>query len=121
MKILDEKISIDRLAHIEEHMFFDGWIKCVADIAREIIAVNASMHADLEQFLLDHGSSQSSLYGFNIYFDPFEIEYDSLINAPRNREAGYPRDGRGVSDPEARKKIQLTVEKWISSPETGEL
>ena len=57
---------------------------------------------------MENGSKQSSLYGFNIYFDG-EIEYDSLINPPRNREAGFPRVGRDVADPRAREAIQEIV------------
>ena len=57
----------------------------------------------IEQMLLENGSDQKSLYGFNIYFDG-EIEYDSMINPPRNREAGFPRVGRDVVDPVAREK-----------------
>lgn len=114
MVILSTAVTKSELANIEDHMFFDGWIKCVADIDKDILAVNASMHADLEQLLLDHGSDQRSLYGFNIIFDPWEIEYDSLINAPRNREAGYPRDGRGVADPAARKRIEEIVSTWVN-------
>ncbi len=51
-------------------------------------------------------------YGFNIYYDG-EIEYDSMINPPRNRAAGYPRVGRDVADPIAREKIKEIVAKWI--------
>jgi len=36
-----------------------------------------------------------------------------MINPPRNREAGYPRVGRYVADPEARERIQEIVKKWI--------
>ena len=54
------------------------------------------------------------VYGINILYDLWEIEYDSLINPPRNREAGYPRVGRYVADPEARKKIEEVVNKWIA-------
>jgi hypothetical protein len=113
MVILSHSVSVKELAHIEEIVFFDDWIKCVADIDQGLLAVNAAMHADLEELLLSQGSRQESLYGFNIFFDPFEIEYDSLINAPRNRAAGYPRDGRGVSDPAARARIEEIVKKWI--------
>ena len=113
MIILSTPIARQDLAGIEPDMFFDDWIKCVADIDQGLLAVNAAMHFELEQLLLDNGSAQESLYGFNIWFDPFEIEYDSLINAPRNRAAGYPRDGRGVADPAARKKIEELVEKWL--------
>ncbi len=47
------------------------------------------------------------------YYDTGEIEFDSLINPPRNREAGYPRVGRYVADPAAREKIEEVVRKWI--------
>ena len=49
----------------------------------------------------------------NIILNDGEIEFDSMINAPRNREAGYPRVGTYVADPKARKKIVKVVEKWI--------
>lgn len=49
----------------------------------------------------------------NIYFDNGEIAFDSLINPPRNREAGYPRVGREIADPKAREKIVVVVNKWI--------
>ena len=42
-----------------------------------------------------------------------EIEFDSLINPPRNRDDGYPRGGRDVSSPEKRKKIEEIVSRWI--------
>ncbi len=84
-----------------------------ADIDLGLLAVNADLHADLESLLLENGSRQQSLYGFNIIYDDWEIEYDSLINPPRNRDAGYPRAGRTVADPDARKKIEEIVEKWI--------
>ncbi len=114
MIIVDRTISLEELPNLEVKMFFneDEMVKAVADIDKGILALNAELHSDLEQLLLDQGSSQSSLYGFNIYFDG-EIEYDSMINPPRNREAGYPRVGRDVADPVAREKIKELVEKWI--------
>lgn len=83
------------------------------DVKREMIAVNAELHADLEELMLESGSDQKDLYGINLLFDEREIEYDSLINPPRNRDAGYPRAGRTVADPAARKKIEEVVNKWI--------
>lgn len=88
-------------------------MKAVVDIEKGLIVVNAELHADLEQLLLDSGSDQHNLYGINILFDECEIEFDSMINPPRNREAGYPRVGRDVADPVARKKIVDVVNQWI--------
>lgn len=115
MKILYKSINFDELAVIEEKTFFSdmNMVKAVVDIDKELIAVNAELHSDLEQMLLENGSKQQSLYGINIYYDNGEIEFDSLINPPRNREAGYPRIGRGVADPKAREKIVEVVNKWI--------
>ena len=63
--------------------------------------------------MLENGSDQHYLYGINLLYDDRMIEYDSLINPPRNREAGFPRAGRYVADPNARKKIEEVVAKWI--------
>ena len=113
MKILDTRIKKEELVNYDGETFFEDMIKCVVDIDKELIAVSAELHSDLEAMLLDNGSSQKSLYGINIIFDDWEIEYDSLINPPRNRDAGYPRGGRDVCDPAAREKIAEVVKKWI--------
>lgn len=113
MLILNEVIDKEQLKSIEDESYFDDMIKCVVDIDKELIAVNADLHSDLEQLLLDNGSDQHALYGINILYDDWEIEYDSLINPPRNREAGFPRVGRYVADPNVRIKIEEIVNKWI--------
>lgn len=113
MRILDRKTSKKDL-EIEESYFSDIFMtKAVVDIDKGLIAVNAELHCDLEQYLLDNGSKQGDLYGINIYYDTGDIEFDSLINPPRNREAGYPRAGRYVADPEVRERIEEVVRKWI--------
>ena len=83
------------------------------DIEKDLLAINAELHSDLEKYLLDNGSNNRDLYGINILLDDFEIEFESLINPPRNREAGFPRVGRDVADPVAREKIVEVVNKWI--------
>lgn len=83
------------------------------DIEKDLLAINAELHSDLEKYLLDNGSNNRDLYGINILLDDFEIEFDSLFNPPRNREAGFPRVGRDVADPVAREKIVEVVNKWI--------
>lgn len=116
MQIVKQPIQLSDLPHLEQEMFFneDEMVKAVADIERGTLALNAPLHSDLEELLLENGSAQASLYGFNIYFDG-EIEYDSMINPPRNRAAGYPRVGRDVADPYARERIQEIVRQWIKS------
>ena len=115
MIIIEKQIALSNLPNIEDEMYFNDeeMVKAVADIDKGVMAINAPLHSDLGQLLLENGSDQKSLYGFNIYFDK-EIEYDSLINPPRNREAGFPREGRGVADPKAREAIKELVDKWIT-------
>lgn len=112
MKIISEKMLLSDLPKLEETMYFEDMVKVVVDIEKRSLALNAELHSDLEQFLLNNGSAQNKLYGFNIWFDG-EIEYDSMINPPRNREAGYPRVGRYVADPNVRKIIEEIVDEWI--------
>lgn len=117
MLILTERIQKEKLNELgvfgEKETFFEDMIKCVVDIEKGLLAINAELHSDLEKYLLDNGSDNQNLYGINILLDDYEIEFDSLINPPRNREAGFPRVGRDVADPIARRKIVEVVNKWI--------
>jgi len=56
-------------------------MKAVIDIDREILAVNAELHSDLKQMLLEDGSNQKYLYGINIYYDNGEIENSFCMKA----------------------------------------
>lgn len=89
-------------------------VKAVADIGRGLIAIDAELHADLEGLLLQDGSKQQDLWGFNLYLteeNPEDfIEFDSLINI-RPSQNNRSRD---VEDPEVRKKITELVEKWVN-------
>ena len=115
MEIITERTTLESIRSKEEQseVFFEDMVKCVADIDKRLIAVSAELHSDLEELLLESGSEQKYLYGFNILYDDGEIEYDSMINPPRNREAGFPRAGRDVADPAVREIIREIVEQWI--------
>ena len=65
LKILDKPVSIDELGRIEEKTYFSdmNMVKAVVDIDRELVAVNAELHSDLEQMLLENGSKQQSCGG----------------------------------------------------------
>ena len=71
--IILNKIIKDKeiLKNIEEETYFDDMIKCVVDVKREVLAINAELHSDLEELLLESGSDQHDLYGINILFDPW--------------------------------------------------
>ncbi len=80
MHIISVPISINEIKEKYNH-FFENLLKIVVDLEKKIIAIDAELHVDLEQYLLESGSSQNNLWGANIYFNkPSFIEYTSLIN-----------------------------------------
>lgn len=60
MKIITETLSINGLKKMAADMFGDI-VKAVVDIDRELIAVDAELHSDLEARLLENGSQQKHL------------------------------------------------------------
>lgn len=105
MIIIREPIAIKEIR--EKHAdFFETMVKIVVDTSRKIVVLNAQMHADLEQLLLEENSLQQNLWGANIYFDrPGYIEFTSLINI---RPAQGNR-GMEVSHPDIRKQMEDIV------------
>jgi hypothetical protein len=80
--IVTDTISLDAVKEIAKE-FYDDMIKGVVDIGREIIALGGEYHMDASNVLIEQGSRQDVLWGFNIHFDqPREewLEYTSLIN-----------------------------------------
>jgi len=110
MKILDEIINKDTLLKTSTVVFDENMIKAVVDIERELIAIDANMHVDLEQLLLENGSRQEDLWGINFHPEEEEfVEFDSMINIkPRQNKHLY------VDDEETRNRIIEVVNKWIS-------
>ena len=112
MLILENPISRAELKEYAANTFGD-MIKCVADVDKGLLAIDADLHADLERMLLENGSQQTSLWGFNLYPDETGedfIEYDSLINI-RSWQGNPSRD---VLDQEVRGKIVNIVDKFIT-------
>lgn len=111
MQILTEKISREQLKELASNTFVD-MIKCVADVNRGLLAVDAELHADLESMLLEQGSEQEFLWGFNLYPDETGddfIEFDSLINI----RAWQGNRSRDVEDESVRKQIKELVSKFV--------
>lgn len=112
MQIVKEKISIQELKAMSEKMFGD-LVKAVVDIEKEIMVVDANMHADEEILLLENESLQKNLWGINLYPGLYAkddwIEFDSMINI-------RPVDGnrsRGVDDLKIREKITKIVNSLV--------
>lgn len=111
MNILKEPIALKALKAIATENFGD-MVKAVVDVKRQLLAINAELHSDLESLLLENGSTQKDLWGINLYpdleADTF-IEFDSLINVRPSQK----NMGRGVDDEATRKEIIKAVNKWI--------
>lgn len=111
MQLIIETITLAELREMSKKMH-GNLVKAVVDIEKEIMAVDAELHADQEQFLLEQGSEQGNLWGINIYPDAQEeerIEFDSMINL----RPSWGNCSRGVDNPETRGKIIEIVYKRI--------
>ena len=112
MKIVTGSITLDELKQMST-VIFDNMVKAVVDVDREVLAVDAELHSDLEALLLQDGSGQKNLWGVNFYpelqGDDF-IEYDSMINL----RPSQGNRSRGVDDEQIRKKIASVVAKRVT-------
>ena len=111
MFIVSKTLKKEELYDICTIKMSDDLIKGVVDLGTERIALDAPMHVDLENFLLNDGAEQSNLWGFNLYPDETEgfIEFDSMINLrpwQNNRS-------RGVDDIKIQEQIKDIISKWI--------
>lgn len=110
MRILEKDITKKELFAEAEVVFGGEMVKGVVDIKRELVAVDAELHADLERLLLENGSEQENLWGVNFWnSDEDFVEFDSMINIrpSQNNRSRY------VENAETREKIIAVVKKWI--------
>ena len=110
MKKVDT-IDIAELTAMAEKMY-GNLVKGVVDIEKNILVLDAEMHVDEEQLLLEQGSKQNDLWGINLHPGNFGredfVEFDSMINIrPRQQNMS-----RGVENPAVQQKIiKLVLEK----------
>lgn len=111
MEIIEKSVTRQYVAAMQDN-FFGDMVKGVVDIDKELLAVDAELHADLEKMLLEKGSQQSDLWGINLYpqltGEDF-IEFDSMINIRPYQD----NPSRDVLDPETRERIKSVVNKLI--------
>ncbi|MFA6527863.1 MAG: DUF5674 family protein, partial [Candidatus Babeliales bacterium] len=70
MQIVREKITLDELKQMSQKMY-NQLVKAVVDIKKNIMVVDAALHADQENLLLEDGSEQQDLWGINLYPEKF--------------------------------------------------
>lgn len=112
MKLVTEQISLEELHEMAKKMFGD-LVKAVVDIEQGIMVVDAALHSDQEEFLLEREAVQPNLWGINLHPNkPVQewIEFDSMINL---RPSSGNRS-RFVEDPIVREKIVAIVNKLVA-------
>ncbi|MEK7150024.1 MAG: DUF5674 family protein [Patescibacteria group bacterium] len=82
IRVIEDAIILDELREIAREYYVD-MIKGVVDISKEIMAIGGEYHMDANMKILENGSIQADVWGFNIFFDRPQderIEFTSLIN-----------------------------------------
>jgi hypothetical protein len=107
-------ISIAELQSFAENMY-GNLVKGVVDLTKNILVVDAEMHADEEAFMLESGSKQADLWGINLYPSKFGtdefVEFDSMINIRPRQE----NMSRGVEDVTIRQQILTLVAQKVTA------
>jgi hypothetical protein len=103
VRIVSGSITHEELRRLAEGLF-GNLVKAVVDVGREVVALDAELHSDLEALLIEDGSRQKDLWGINLYPDEPEesfVEFDSLINVRPSQN----NRTRGVENEDIRRKI----------------
>jgi hypothetical protein len=107
----NDPITMKELNEMAAGMFGD-LVKAVIDIKKEVMALDAELHSDEEAVLIEKGSTQTDLWGINLYpaLEGSEfIEFDSMINI----RPSQGNRSRGVEDPAIRAKIYEIVSRLV--------
>lgn len=108
MHLVQGIITLTELKKMSEKMY-GKLVKAVVDIEKNIMVVDADLHADQEMFLLEQDSQQENLWGINIYPERFGhsdwIEFDSMINL----RPYLGNNSRSIDSQEIQKKIVTIV------------
>jgi len=111
IKIFKSRVSKEELLALAQSGYGD-MVKGVVDINQKILALGGELHADAEQILLDQGSKQADLWGFNIYPEKSQedyLEYTSMINI-RPRQGNMDRE---IKNLELRRQIKNIIDDMV--------
>lgn len=111
MQILTGPVKLIDLKPLAEKMF-GSLVKGVTDIEREIVAIDAELHVDLAELLVEQGSKGINLWGFDVFPERTEgnwLEFDSTVNIKplvNNRS-------RAIEDLVTRERAETIIKKFI--------
>lgn len=115
---MDIKIVTDTITLTEVRELAKKWygtiIKGVIDIEKEIVALGGEYHMDANMVLLENGSQQENIWGFNLCLNvkkdsPRWIEYIALINI-RPRQNNQSME---IKDKNIRNKTRKILNKRV--------
>lgn len=106
------KITVTELSEMASKMYIT-LVKGVVDVDRKLLVVDAEMHVDEEQYLLENGSSRENLWGINLYPVKYEtnefIEFNSMINIRPSQN----NNSRTVQDPQIKEQIRKLIKEIV--------
>lgn len=111
IKIITKPITKSEALEIAKEFYID-MVRGVVDIEKEIIALGGEYHMDANIVIVENGSKQNNVWGFNIYPEIKGndwIRYTSLINI---RPTMNNRDME-IGDKDIRDRMKEIIEKLI--------
>ena len=105
--LIKKKATKKELDNLAKH--FQGYIKLVVDVEKEILAGGADRHFDEEKVLLEEGSKQENLWGGGFDSETGLIDYDSVINLRPNQD----NPSREILSKKIREKFAKIVKKLL--------
>lgn len=109
MKVVKDQVEISELKEMAKKMH-GGFVKAMVDIENKIMAIDAPMHADLLDFLVEQEESKAeNLWGINIHPGKNKkdfIEFNSLMNI----RPGLGNRSMNIEDKNLREKIKLIID-----------
>lgn len=105
--ILNKKITKEKFDKARE--CYQDYVKTVADIKRNLLAVGGEFHIDCEEELLKTGSRQEDLFGGGYRISTKEVEYMAMSNyKPHLGMTTYE-----IMDNEVRQKINELTRQYL--------
>jgi len=109
--VVEKEIPLVDLKEIAKKLY-KTMIKGVVDIEKGVVAFGGEYHIDANQKLIERGSKQKDIWGFNVYLDrPRDtwMEYVSLINI----RPSVGNTDMEISDQKIREKMKRIVDSKI--------
>ena len=112
MKVVKNDIKMAELKEMAKNMH-GNLVKVMVDIEKEVIVLDAPLHSDLMEFLIERENSEpKNLWGINLYPEKQQnafIEFDSMMNL----KPGLGNMTRGIENDQIREKIISIVNTLI--------